>query len=163
MRRTNKLLKFTKKQQIPRFLPKTQFLVQNNFRQFSTDDSDFHDDFKTKVKKQNPLDDLLVEVENDSKSDKIVIFMKGVPQRPECGFSKATCAVLNHYGYHYSSFNVNINPYYKEALKQYSNWPTFPQVYINGEFVGGCDIMMNLHQENELGQMLDESGAEKKE
>lgn len=132
-----------------------------NSRCWATDDTSFHVDFKT-VKKVPAGQDLTEMVQKNIDSDKIVLFMKGTPQAPECGFSKAVVQTLNFYGYNYSTFNVNSLDGYKDAIKQVSNWPTFPQVFVNGALVGGCDIVIGLHRENELKPMLEKSGAIKK-
>jgi len=88
------------------------------------------------------------------KKNKIVIYMKGTPSFPMCGFSAATVQVLDSYNVPYASVNVLENPAIREGIKQYSNWPTVPQVYINGEFVGGCDIVREMHDSGELEPLI---------
>jgi monothiol glutaredoxin len=107
-------------------------------------------------------DNLIEEVKKQISSDKIVLFMKGVPLAPECGFSRAVCQVLSFYGFKYTSYNINVagSGPYKEAIKQVSSWPTFPQLYVNGELIGGCDIVVNMHREGQLKDVLEKSGAE---
>ena len=100
----------------------------------------------------NPI--LQTKIEGQIKSDRIVLYMKGTPQTPQCGFSAATVQVLQSLGQKFTSFDVLQDPELRQGLKEFSNWPTFPQVYINGEFVGGCDIVMELHQRGELAKML---------
>lgn len=83
----------------------------------------------------------------------VVLFMKGTPQFPQCGFSMRTAQALNACGIEYHSVDVLADPEIRANLPRYSNWPTFPQVFINGELVGGCDIVMDLFQRGELQKM----------
>lgn len=83
-------------------------------------------------------------------SDKIVIFMKGNRNFPQCGFSAATVQIFDELGVPYSTVDVLADQEVREAVKTFSNWPTIPQVYINGKFVGGCDIVRELYQSGEL-------------
>ncbi|XP_050036175.1 glutaredoxin-related protein 5, mitochondrial-like [Dermacentor andersoni] len=82
--------------------------------------------------------------------DKVVVFMKGVPEQPRCGFSNAVVQVLRMHGVDYSSHDVLQDEALRQGIKDFSNWPTIPQVYINGQFVGGCDILLQMHQSGEL-------------
>jgi monothiol glutaredoxin len=91
-------------------------------------------------------------------SNDIVLFMKGVPQAPQCGFSSAVVQVLNQVGAPYASVNVLEDPFIREGIKAFSNWPTIPQLYIKGEFVGGCDIVREMFQAGELAALLTEKG-----
>jgi len=84
----------------------------------------------------------------------IVLFMKGTPEFPQCGFSQRVANVLNEYGVSYASVNVLLDPEIREGVKVFSNWPTIPQLYINGEFIGGCDIVSQLHKSGELSTLL---------
>jgi monothiol glutaredoxin len=86
--------------------------------------------------------------------DKIVVFMKGNRNFPQCGFSAATIEVLEELGVPYSTIDVLSDQEVREAIKTYSNWPTIPQVYINGKFIGGCDIVRELHASGELRAMV---------
>ena len=93
------------------------------------------------------------------KGNKIVVFMKGVPEQPMCGFSNAVVQILRMHGVDgYSSYNVLEDDELRQQIKDYSQWPTVPQVYIGGEFVGGCDIMMQLHREGELIEEFEKVG-----
>lgn len=94
-------------------------------------------------------------VENLINSNKIVVFMKGTKLMPQCGFSNNVVQILNVMGVPYETYDVLDDPEVRQGIKEYSNWPTIPQVYVNGEFVGGCDIMIELYQNNELQQMLE--------
>ena len=84
----------------------------------------------------------------------IVLFMKGTPQFPMCGFSSRTAQALKEAGAEFNSVNVLENPDIRANLPRYSNWPTFPQLFINGELIGGCDITLELHEKGELAQMV---------
>jgi monothiol glutaredoxin len=90
-------------------------------------------------------------------SDPIVLYMKGSPQFPQCGFSARAAQLLGSCGAKYSSFDVLSDPALRQGLKDYSHWPTFPQLYIKGELVGGCDIMTELFQKGELQKMVAEA------
>lgn len=93
------------------------------------------------------------------KSNKVVVFMKGVPAQPMCGFSNAVVQILRMHGVEeYASFNVLDDQELRQNVKDYSNWPTVPQVYMGGEFIGGCDIMLQLHQSGELVEELEKIG-----
>jgi len=104
--------------------------------------------------------DVLKDIEEKVKKNKVMLYMKGTPDFPQCGFSAHTVDILKSYGIPFASEDVLANPAVREGIKRYSNWPTIPQVYIDGKFVGGCDILDELHQRGELEPML-KSGAEK--
>ncbi len=87
-------------------------------------------------------------------SDKIVLYMKGSPQFPQCGFSAKATQLLSACGAKFASYDVLSDPDIRQGIKQYSNWPTIPQLYVNGEFVGGCDIMTELFQKGELQKLV---------
>jgi monothiol glutaredoxin len=89
------------------------------------------------------------------KQHKIVVFMKGSKLMPQCGFSNNVVQILNSMGVPYETVDVLENPEIRQGIKEYSNWPTIPQVYINGEFVGGSDILIELYQKGELQQMVE--------
>lgn len=89
----------------------------------------------------------------------VVLFMKGTPLFPQCGFSSRAVAILDHLNVEYASADVLQDPELREGIKSYSNWPTVPQLYIKGEFVGGSDIMMEMFEAGELQTMLDEKGV----
>ena len=84
----------------------------------------------------------------------VVLFMKGTPDFPQCGFSAQVAAALREVGAKYDSVNIFEDPELRDELKRYSNWPTYPQLYVNGEFVGGSDIMMEMYEAGELQQAL---------
>ncbi|MBB4198790.1 monothiol glutaredoxin, Grx4 family [Rhodoblastus sphagnicola] len=88
----------------------------------------------------------------------IVLFMKGAPAAPQCGFSAAVVKVLDGFGVTYESVNVLADPFIREGVKEFSNWPTFPQLYVKGEFVGGCDIVREMAASGEFAKLLADSG-----
>ena len=94
-------------------------------------------------------------------SSPVVLFMKGTPDFPQCGFSAQTVAALRALGAEFKHVNIFEEPELREALKRYSNWPTYPQLYVNGELVGGCDIALEMYQSGELRQLLADAGAVK--
>ncbi len=89
----------------------------------------------------------------------VILYMKGTPDFPQCGFSSQTVQVLNACGAKYKAINIFEDPELREALKSYSNWPTYPQLYIKGELVGGCDIVTDLYQKGDLQKMLSAVGG----
>ncbi|AFC70806.1 Grx4 family monothiol glutaredoxin [Rickettsia australis] len=95
-------------------------------------------------------------IENALKNNKVVLFMKGTQETPMCGFSAKVVAILNKLGVEFRDINVFVNPEFREDLKKFSDWPTFPQLYIKGELVGGCDIATELYNNGELEKMLRE-------
>uniref|UniRef100_A0AAV2K871 Glutaredoxin-related protein 5, mitochondrial n=1 Tax=Knipowitschia caucasica TaxID=637954 RepID=A0AAV2K871_KNICA len=93
------------------------------------------------------------------KKDKVVVFMKGTPAQPMCGFSNAVVQILRMHGVdHYGAYNVLEDQDLRQGVKDFSNWPTIPQVYFNGEFVGGCDILLQMHQNGDLVEELKKLG-----
>ena len=88
------------------------------------------------------------------KGKKVVLFMKGVPEAPQCGFSARVVEILNSLGVQFDAVNVLADPAIRQGVKEYSNWPTIPQLYIGGEFVGGCDIVVEMAQRGELQQLV---------
>jgi len=89
--------------------------------------------------------------------NKIVIYMKGTPTFPMCGFSAATIEIFNELGVPYETVDVLTDPEVREGIKRFSEWPTIPQVYVKGEFVGGCDIIREMHSAGELGPLVREA------
>ncbi|PAU80059.1 monothiol glutaredoxin, Grx4 family [Halovibrio salipaludis] len=89
----------------------------------------------------------------------ILLYMKGTPQAPQCGFSAKTVQALMACGQRFAYVNILDNDELREGLKVYSNWPTYPQLYVNGELVGGCDIILEMHESGELQEVVD-SAAE---
>ena len=94
---------------------------------------------------------------HDIKENKIILFMKGTKETPMCGFSNSVVQILSHYGVDYKDVNVFTDPQIRVNLSEYSEWPTIPQLFVEGELVGGADITMELHQEGKLLDILDTS------
>jgi monothiol glutaredoxin len=86
--------------------------------------------------------------------DRVMLFMKGSPQMPQCGFSAAVVGVLKELGATYGSYNILADPELREGLKEYSSWPTYPQLYVDGKLVGGADIVRDLHAKGELAKLI---------
>ncbi|CAL1412440.1 unnamed protein product [Linum trigynum] len=125
-------------------------------------DPDTHEDFHPSNKTGNAKASLKDIVEQDVRDNPVMLYMKGVPDYPQCGFSALAIRVLRQYEVPLSARNIIENPELKEAVKSFSNWPTFPQVFIKGEFIGGSDIVLNLHQNGELKEMLKDIAANDK-
>jgi monothiol glutaredoxin len=89
----------------------------------------------------------------------VVLFMKGTPLFPQCGFSSRAIAILDHLGVKYDTVDVLQDMEVRQGIKAFSDWPTIPQLYVKGEFVGGSDIMMEMYEAGELQQLLTESGV----
>ena len=98
-------------------------------------------------------------IDNEVKSNDVVLFMKGTPQFPQCGFSGQVVQILDHIGVGYKGLNVLESAELRNGIKTYSNWPTIPQLYVKGEFVGGCDIIREMFQAGELQQLLADKGV----
>ena len=84
----------------------------------------------------------------------VVLFMKGTPVFPQCGFSAAVVQILSHMGVKFKGIDVLADPSVRQGIKEFSNWPTIPQLYVNGEFIGGCDIVREMHAKGELASLL---------
>ena len=123
--------------------------------------ADMHDDFKPQQKRSyaNEADDVHAQIQKDIDAHKVVVFMKGVPEAPQCGFSNAVVQVLQAEGVEFRGFNVLADPDLREGIKSFSSWPTIPQVYVNGEFIGGCDTTVEMYKNGELSTALKECGA----
>jgi monothiol glutaredoxin len=97
-------------------------------------------------------------IESEIKSTPVVLYMKGTPVFPQCGFSARVVQILSHLGVPFKGVNVLEDGEIREGIKAYANWPTIPQLYVQGEFVGGCDIVMEMFQAGELQGMLKDKG-----
>ena len=105
------------------------------------------------------LDDTTRErIQTEVDANDVLLFMKGTPVFPQCGFSAAVIQVLSHLEVKFSSVNVLEDPDIRDGIKQYSDWPTIPQLYVKGEFVGGCDIIREMYETGELKTFLEEKG-----
>ncbi len=98
-------------------------------------------------------------IDKEVKGNDVVLFMKGTPQFPMCGFSGQVVQILDYLGTTYKGLNVLDSPDLRQGVKDYSNWPTVPQLYVKGEFVGGCDIVREMFQAGELQELLKEKGV----
>jgi monothiol glutaredoxin len=101
------------------------------------------------------MTDGLKEIKEQIKTNKILLYMKGTPQAPECGFSATVVKILNKIGKPYSFVNILTTPQLRSALPKVSDWPTFPQLYVNGEFLGGSDIIEEIYRDGELQEKID--------
>ncbi|MBT3590073.1 MAG: Grx4 family monothiol glutaredoxin [Candidatus Marinimicrobia bacterium] len=99
--------------------------------------------------------ELSEQIKSDIKSNPIILYMKGTKEMPMCGFSNSVVQVLNHYGVEYKDVNILDDPMIRIKLSEHSNWPTIPQLFVQGELVGGADITIELHQSGKLLDILD--------
>jgi len=122
-----------------------------------------HDDFKPQKKRAyaDEPGDVHAQISKDVADNKVVVYMKGVPDAPQCGFSNAVVQVMKAENVPFTAFNVLADPDLREGIKSFSAWPTIPQVYVNGEFIGGCDTTIEMYKSGELKTMLKEAGAVK--
>ncbi len=97
-------------------------------------------------------------IDNELKANDVVLFMKGTPQAPMCGFSGQVVQILDYLGVPYKGYNVLESEELRNGVKTYSNWPTIPQLYVKGEFVGGCDIVREMFQAGELHTLFKDKG-----
>ncbi|EKM50535.1 uncharacterized protein PHACADRAFT_263871 [Phanerochaete carnosa HHB-10118-sp] len=107
-------------------------------------------------------DDARLKIQQTVGSTPVVLFMKGTPEQPQCGFSRAAIQILEMQGVppeKFTSFNVLEDSQLREDIKEFSDWPTIPQLYVQGEFVGGCDILLSMHQNGELEKLLEHKGV----
>lgn len=104
-------------------------------------------------------DDSQTRIAEIVKGSDVVLFMKGTPLFPQCGFSSRAIAILDHLGAEYTTVDVLQDQGVRQGIKQYSDWPTIPQLYVKGEFVGGSDIMMEMYEAGELSQLLADNGV----
>lgn len=100
------------------------------------------------------LEDIQAWIAQTVNSSDVVLFMKGTKNHPACGFSKTVVDILNHLKVDFVDINVLDSDQVRDGIKKYSDWPTIPQLYIRGEFIGGCDIVRELYMQNQLAQML---------
>jgi monothiol glutaredoxin len=99
-------------------------------------------------------------IKDDVTENDVVLFMKGTPVFPQCGFSAAVVQVMSHLGVKFKGINVLEDPGLRQGIKDYSSWPTIPQLYVKGEFVGGCDIIREMFESGELQDLLQAKGVE---
>tara|TARA_B100000945_G_scaffold313445_1_gene309546 strand:- start:111 stop:434 length:324 start_codon:yes stop_codon:yes gene_type:complete len=101
------------------------------------------------------MDDINTKIKNIIASNNIVLFMKGTPDAPQCGFSMTVSNILKHLNVKFHGINVLENNEIRQGIKDYTDWPTIPQLYIKGEFVGGCDIIKEMFEKGELKKLLE--------
>ena len=99
-------------------------------------------------------------IKSDIESNDVVLYMKGTPVFPQCGFSSTVVQVLTHLGVKFKGIDVLTDPSIRDGIKQFSNWPTIPQLYVKGEFLGGCDIVREMYQSGELQELLSTNGID---
>lgn len=97
-------------------------------------------------------------IQQDISGNDVVLYMKGTPVFPQCGFSAAVVQVLSDLGVKFKGIDVLTDPSLRQGIKEFASWPTIPQLYVKGEFVGGCDIVREMHQSGELQQLLSDKG-----
>jgi monothiol glutaredoxin len=100
------------------------------------------------------MNQLNEKIENLINSSKVFLFMKGTPEMPQCGFSANVCAILKATGADFKSFDILSDSEIRQGVKEYSNWPTFPQLYVNGELIGGSDIVSEMYNSGDLQELL---------
>jgi monothiol glutaredoxin len=105
-------------------------------------------------------DPVMTRIQNDIESNPVVLYMKGTPVFPQCGFSAQVVQVLSLVGVKFKAFDVLADDELRQGIKEFSNWPTVPQLYVKGEFVGGCDIVREMYQSGELVELLRAKGVE---
>ncbi len=99
--------------------------------------------------------DIKSKIQDDITKNKVVIYMKGTPDAPQCGFSAAVVTLLKSHNVPFETRNILEDPALRQAIKDFTNWPTIPQIFINGEFIGGCDILHELNKNGELKKLLE--------
>ena len=104
------------------------------------------------------MSDVQARIADDVKSNDVLLYMKGTPAFPQCGFSAMTVQILSHVGVKFKAVNVLEDPEVRDGIKAFSNWPTIPQLYVKGEFVGGADIVREMFEQEELAAFFEQSG-----
>jgi monothiol glutaredoxin len=117
---------------------------------------DFKDRPVTEATTENPAIKFIADT---VKEHPVVLFMKGVPEQPQCGFSATVVSILNQIDVDYVAVNCLQNDSLRQGIKEFSSWPTIPQLYVKGEFVGGCDILREMFEQGELKTFLTEQGV----
>jgi len=104
--------------------------------------------------------EIKLKIKNEIDSSKVLLFMKGTPIFPQCGFSSTVVQILTSVGAKFNSVDVLKDQDIRQGIKDYSDWPTIPQLYINGEFIGGCDIITEMYESGELSKLMTDQGIE---
>ena len=100
------------------------------------------------------MEDVMKKIESQVNGNKVILYMKGTRDMPQCGFSARVVQILNSYGVDYETVDVLADPEIRQGIKEFSNWPTLPQLYVDGKFVGGCDICVEMDQSGELEPII---------
>lgn len=134
------------------FLKNTSYMS----KPFSTETDDIHSDFKPKVKQEINNENVMKIIDDWVKNNDVVLFMKGTREMPRCGFSNYVVQTMNFYKIKdIKVINILENPLIRESVKQYSNWPTYPQFYVKGNLIGGCDIIKEMHENGTLKELVE--------
>ncbi|MYI73380.1 MAG: Grx4 family monothiol glutaredoxin [Candidatus Dadabacteria bacterium] len=105
------------------------------------------------------MSDIQKKIGRQIEENPIILYMKGSKEMPQCGFSAQVVNILNYYGVDYETVDVLLDPKIRQGIKDYSQWPSLPQLYVNGNFIGGCDICTDMHVNGELGEILKEDAG----
>jgi len=142
-------------------LPKRYFSAEKSAEE---KEEESHDDFKPQSKVQLDENTVFEQIDQWVKENKCVLFMKGVPQMPQCGFSRFVVEVLKFYKVNdYKAIDILKDPVLREAVKKYSEWNTYPQLYVDGKLIGGADIVNDMHKEGSLKDLFQNNGLIKKD
>lgn len=106
------------------------------------------------------MEDIIKKIESQVTGNKVVLFMKGTKEMPQCGFSAKVVQILNSHGVNYETVDVLADPEIRQGVKEYSQWPTLPQLFVDGKFIGGCDICVEMEETGELGPILKDAVRE---
>jgi monothiol glutaredoxin len=112
------------------------------------------------MQRKKAMEDVQSWIKKTVEENDVVLFMKGTPQFPQCGFSGRVTQILDHIGSPFAGVNVLESEALRNGIKEYTNWPTIPQLYVKGEFIGGCDIISEMFQQGELQEVMKEKGIE---
>eukprot|EP00986_Skeletonema_menzelii_P017646 scaffold20909_cov160-Skeletonema_menzelii.AAC.2 len=137
----------------------SQYQIPTSFtsshqRQFSSSHDDFSPQKKHNLDGNDNESEILKMIDSHVKENNIMLYMKGSPSQPMCGFSATVVQILKSTGCDFASVNVLDYPDIREGVKKYASWPTIPQLYVNGDFIGGCDIIKDMHESGELNELL---------
>ena len=105
------------------------------------------------------MGDVSERIHQEVSDNPVVLYMKGTPVFPQCGFSAAVVQILSHMGVKFKGIDVLADPEIRQGIKEFSNWPTIPQLYVKGEFIGGCDIIREMFETGELQQVFEQKGV----
>ncbi len=106
------------------------------------------------------MEDVIKKIESQVSNNKVILFMKGTKEMPQCGFSAKVVQILNSHGVDYETVDVLADPEIRQGIKEYSQWPTLPQLFVGGKFIGGCDICVEMEATGELGPILEDAVKE---